>query len=359
MEKINHKEIKFQEYKYYYDSNNSWGQKKLKKQSDPDEGFQILPSGNQQKRIDAIDLKIIEGKDIVNFQKFLKTIDDRLSKSSNIEGSVFFDKSVTFPRHTFRESYPNNNIVRNPEKAKTVVVDLEKIKKEYSHFYQQNFIPQLSGRYTTSEYYEPNLTDKSKKVIRGAADEKSIVLDKINNIIVSLTDSSKNIIDCKSIIIKDQISFTDESYSTIEKLFKSNNQDDIPLALKLLCNFNYEEDKSKIAWVLHMNRFEYNRCYNKKLDVTLKLLLNKLKKDFGNWETLNTIDFLLENINSFKDKILFTEEMFNRYCKESYNMPDNVRFRLEIDDTKNNRVEDVDTEKEENEDISEEVSNTY
>ena len=61
-------------------------------------------------------------------------------------------------------------------------------------------------------------------------------LDKINNIIVSLTDSSKNIIDCKSIIIKDQISFTDESYSTIEKLFKSNNQDDIPLALKLLCN---------------------------------------------------------------------------------------------------------------------------
>ena len=75
MEKINHKEIKFQEYKYYYDSNNSWGQKKLKKQSDPDEGFQILPSGNQQKRIDAIDLKIIEGKDIVNFQKFLKTID--------------------------------------------------------------------------------------------------------------------------------------------------------------------------------------------------------------------------------------------------------------------------------------------
>lgn len=191
--------------------------------------------------------------------------------------TIIFDKSVTFPRSKFKTAFPDNKMVRDLEKADIIVIDKAKTKLAFNYFYFQDYHLRSDGNYTTNIQDTKIIQKKVKRLTWRISDHQLKTMEFLSSI------EGKIIIDVKDINISNDNVLDAAAMKKISQMFSSKQNDLINMGIRLLTAFDYKKDRVKIVCLLNNHSNEWRRS-NKKINVEVKTLLNKLSTDFPGWD---------------------------------------------------------------------------
>ena len=206
----------------------------------------------------------------------IKTYFNKLKNTEDlVDGEkVYFSKSVTFPRETFRTNFPKNPIKRSPENADVIIVDLKQFLANIGRL-EYMYIDYHSPTDTVTKEYRM-MTDNNPryKYIR-KIDQREI--DEVNNIL------TKKIIFVETLqkkATKESLELDEALISNMKRMLDSKLKEDVEIALNMLTNVSYEKSKEEIAWLLSTTEWVNKRP---RRNVNVKTLLECIEKDFPSY----------------------------------------------------------------------------
>jgi len=185
---------------------------------------------------------------------------------------VYFMSNVLFPKKKFKESFPENKIVHDIDKADVIIIDkmsLDEFLKRKIQFGNYRIDPTSNvytidysnlGHILSQPYYEKEV-------------ERTVEIDKILD---------KRLIDITDINLSSDNVITEESYKSIGQMLGASDPEIIQMGMNILTGYDYDKCKSHIRLLIALYWENWIRSPKRKTNIELKTILRKIQVDFRN-----------------------------------------------------------------------------